>query len=150
MLVIRSMESKVCCLDGIKSKKDIEIFIEKFRVFASNHKNDRTVLDTVDETVRKCEMLVDQKSLVKLYEIKISQIEHLNTNMVVILDLLAKMKKISKDINYTSGLALAFNIEWYVEKYRGNKESSKKALENSMKYISQEANIEEYSYYICN
>ena len=150
MLVICSMESNVCCLDSIKSKKDIEIFIEKFRVFASNHKNDRTVLDTIDETVKKCEMLGDQKSLVKLYEIKISQIEHLNTNIVVVLDLLAKMKKISKDINYTSGLALAFNIEWYVEKYRGNKERSKKALENSMKYISQEANIEEYSYYICN
>lgn len=150
MLVIHSMENKICKLDSVKSMKEMEIFIEKFRVLASNHRNNETIIEMIDAAILKCKRLNDQKSLVKLYEIKISQIEHLNKNISLVLDLVDKMKEIAEKINYTSGLALAYNVEWYVEKFRGNKEKSRIALESSMEYMSQDSDIEQYAYYICS
>jgi len=144
------MENKVRELENINSKKNMESFIEEFRVVASNHRNNQTIFAIIDRAIQKCKYLSDQKSLVKLYEIKISQIEHSHKNFQAVLELVSQMKKVSKKINYTGGLALAYNVEWYIEKYKGNKEKSKKALDYSMKCISQNVNVEEYDYYACN
>ncbi len=150
MLVYHSMEIKVREVNIINTKKDMESFIEEFRVLASNHRNNKAISDMADKAIQRCEQLNDQKSLVKLYEIKISQIEHLHDYITDVLDLVHKMKDISREIKYISGLALAYNVEWYVEKYRGNKERSRDALEDSMKYISQDSTTKDYAYYVCN
>ena len=73
MLVYHSMEIKVREVNIINTKKDMESFIEEFRVLASNHRNNKAISDMADKAIQRCEQLNDQKSLVKLYEIKISQ-----------------------------------------------------------------------------
>ncbi len=144
------MEDKVRELESINSFEDMNTFIEQFRVAASNNRNNEGILYTVNKAIKKCELINDQKSLVKLYEIKITQIQHSEENFTIIVDLISKMKEISRKIDYDGGLALAYNVEWYIEKYKGNKQRSKEALDESMKFISLNDNIEEYDYYVCN
>ncbi len=150
LLVTYFMEDKVKEIDTINSKESMSLFIDRFRVLASNNRNNENILDLISKAIQKCNQLDDQKSLVKLYEIKVSQIEHLQEKQQDISRLVRQMKDISKKINYLGGLALAYNIEWYIEKYNGRIERSLKALEISMNYVSQYLNSEEYEYYVCN
>ena len=143
------MVIKVRELNDVKSLEDMLNFVEKLRIESSNNRNNDEILSLVDRAIQKCELIDDQKSLVKLYEIKISQIQHSEENFTVVTGLIRKMKAISQKINYVGGLALAYNVEWYIEKYKGNKQRSKSAIEKSMKFIALNNNIEEYDYYTC-
>ena len=63
------MDAKVKNLDIINSKESMSLFIDSFRVFASNNRNNENVLCIIDKAIQKCNQLDDQKSLVKLYEL---------------------------------------------------------------------------------
>ncbi|MCE7742585.1 MAG: hypothetical protein GOP50_09015, partial [Candidatus Heimdallarchaeota archaeon] len=143
------MEYKVEEIDNANSKDSMSSFIDRFRVEASNNRNNEKILNTIDKAIKKCKYLNDQESLVKLYEIKVSQIEHLKEKQPDIIQLVQLMKEISEEINYMGGLALAYYKEWYIAKLKGEREKSLKALENSMDYVIQYLSSEEYEYHVC-
>ena len=144
------MGYKVKELEEANSKDKMSSFIDQLRIFASNNRNDESLLDTIEKAILKCHTIEDKKSLVKLYELKISQIEHLRENLPTVSELIQQMKNISEEINYFGGLALAYYKEWYVHKYTGNKGSSIKAINTSLDYVSQLSDSEEYVRHVCN
>ena len=143
------MKDLVTQIEIISSKKEMEDFIDRLRPISSNNRNSKIILDVIEKSIDKCKLIDDKKSLVKLYELKISQIEKLHENMQEISELVNIMKILSKEINYIEGLALSSNIEWYVEKYKGNREKSKRALNLSIENISLESNVDKYTYFVC-
>jgi hypothetical protein len=144
------MENLITKLDEIISRKDMESFLDKLRVIISNKKYDMNNIRLLEKIIEKCRLLNDKKSLVKTYEIKISQIEHLFDKIPEIVKIVQEMKELSIEIEYSEGLALSYNIEWYIEKIQGNKEKSRIALEESINHIKKNPNPEKYAYYICN
>ena len=136
-------------LRDVNSLEDMDNYVEKLRVLASNNRDNEEILSLVTIAIQKCELIKDQKSLVKLYEIMISQIQHSKENFPTIENLVLKMKEISEKIEYYNGLALAYNVEWYIEKYKGNKQRSREALDKSMRFIAL-SDTKEYEYYACN
>lgn len=143
------MKDFVAKIEIISSNKEMEDFIDRLRPISSNNRNSKIILDVIEKSIEKCKLIDDKKSLVKLYELKISQIEHLHENMQEISELVNTMKILSKEINYIEGLALSNNIEWYMEKYKGNREKSKRALNLSIENISLESNVDKYTYFVC-
>ncbi|TFG10154.1 hypothetical protein EU534_01330 [Candidatus Heimdallarchaeota archaeon] len=142
------MEDKVKDFNAFNSKESMSSFIDGFRVYASNNRNNYSILDTIDKTIQKCIHLKDQVSLVKLYELKISQIEHLKERREDIFQLAQLMKEISKDINYNEGLALAYYKMWYIWKLKGEKKRSQEALDKSINYV-QLLKSQNYTYHVC-
>lgn len=136
-------------IEKINTIKSMSLFIDELRILASNNKSNNEILDIIDFAIQRSRELIDKKSLVKLFEIKISQIEHLKERLSEIEQIVQQMKDMSEEIGYMGGLALAYNIEWYLERYKGKKEKSLKALENSMNYVNQYLNPEEYEYNVC-
>lgn len=143
------MGNKVKELDSVNSKKSMSLYIDSFRVFASNHKSTESVMTILEEAINKSKLLDDSRSLVKLYEIKISQIEHLKERQQDIILLIRKMKAISNEINYIEGLALSYYKEWYIEKIKGNTTKSTQALKKSIDYVSKTKEIESYVHNVC-
>ncbi|MBY8999595.1 MAG: hypothetical protein KGD64_01650 [Candidatus Heimdallarchaeota archaeon] len=144
------MEELIRELNEITLRADLERFLDKIRVIFSNKKYEINNLNLLEKTVEKCRLLNDKKSLIKIYEIKISQIEHLLDKIPEMVEIVQEMKELSIEIEYSEGLALSYNIEWYIEKIQGNKEKSRKALEESINHIRKTSNPEKYVYYICN
>ncbi len=143
------MEDKVNEFETIDSEESMSLFIDRFRVISSNHRNEEGILETINKTIRKCNQLNDRKSLVKLYEMKMSQIEHQKEEHQNIVQIIQQMKDISKEINYMGGLALAYYKEWYIEKHKGNDKKSIEAINNSINYVTQYLNSENYEYNVC-
>jgi len=143
-----TMEYKVKDFDAIRSVKSMSSFIDRFRVYASNNRNNNSILDTIDKAIQKCIHLKDQVSLVKLYELKISQIEHLRERQQDIFRLAQLMEEISININYNEGLALAYYKKWYIWKLRGEKERSRESLDKSIDYV-QLLESKNYAYHVC-
>ncbi len=133
----------------ISIKEDLQRYIRVLRIFASNNKFEETTIELIEETIDKAKMIDDKKSLVDLIELKISQIEHLNDSINQISEMMMLMRNLSLEINYSDGLALSYNIEWYIEKIKGNKSKSKRALDFSIKIISDCKEYVEYSYFVC-
>ncbi len=144
------MGYKVKALEEANSEDKMSIFIDQLRITTSNNRNDSYLLSIVEKAILKCKQINDEKSLVKLYEIKISQIEHIRGNLPIVSDLIQQMKIISEKINYIGGLALAYYKEWFIEKLRGEGEKSLEALNKSMNYAKHFLNSDEYEYNVCN
>ncbi len=136
-------------LTSLLSKEELRSFIGSLRIFASNNKFDKKTIEIVEKTIEKCLIIEDKKSLVDLYELKISQIEHLNDHIDIISEILQSMRSISTEIDYSAGLALSYNIEWFVEKTKGCKEKSRKAVEQSIILVNDKLMHDKYAYYIC-
>ena len=136
-------------LNNIKSMESMSSFIDWFRVFASNNRYNDYIMNITEKAIQKSKSLNDQKSLIKLYEIKISQYEHIKENQYEILQLIQSMKEISEEINYMGGLALAYIKEWYISKLMGDKEKSIKSLSNSIYYVNQHLGTEDYEHHVC-
>jgi len=142
-------EDLILELDEIYAKEELQKFVKELRVYASNNKFEKSVTKLIDKTINKVETIEDKKSLVDLYELKISQIEHLYDSNDQILQLMLLMRELSLEIDYKEGLALSYNIEWYIEKFKGNKTKSKNALDFSIKTLSNHTEYDNYSYVIC-
>ncbi|MHA1418710.1 MAG: hypothetical protein ACTSVO_00585 [Candidatus Heimdallarchaeaceae archaeon] len=136
-------------LNEISVKEELQRYIKELRVFASNNKFEEEVINLIEKTIKKAETIEDKKSLIDLYELKISQIEHLYDSNDQILQLMLLMRELSLEIDYKEGLALSYNIEWYIEKFKGNKTRSKNALDFSIKTLSNNTDYDNYSYVIC-
>ncbi len=136
-------------LASLLSKEELRSFIAPLRIFASNNKFDKKTIEIVEKTIEKCLIIEDKKSLVDLYELKISQIEHLNDHIDIISEILQSMRSISTEIDYRGGLALSYNIEWFVEKTKGCKEKSRKAVDQSIVLVNDKSMHDKYAYYIC-
>ncbi|MHA1814593.1 MAG: hypothetical protein ACTSX1_01180, partial [Candidatus Heimdallarchaeaceae archaeon] len=108
-------------LNEISVKEELQRYIKELRVFASNNKFEEEVINLIEKTIKKAETIEDKKSLIDLYELKISQIEHLYDSNDQILQLMLLMRELSLEIDYKEGLALSYNIEWYIEKFKENK-----------------------------
>ncbi len=130
-------------------KEDLQKYVIELRVFASNNKFEKAVTELIEETIRKAETIDDKKSLVDLYELKISQIEHLHDSYDQILQLLLLMRELSLEIDYKEGLALSYNVEWYIEKFKGNKAKSKNAIDLSIITLVNHKEYDNYSYVTC-
>ncbi len=142
-------EALILKLDEINVKEELQRYIKELRVFASNNKFEKGVTKLIEKTIKKAETIEDKKSLVDLYELKISQIEHLHDSKDQILQLMLLMRELSLEIDYKEGLALSYNIEWYIEKFKGNRTKSKNALDFSIKILSNHTEYDNYSYVIC-
>lgn len=143
-------EDSLQILDEISVKDDLRRFVSELRVFASNNKFEKSIIELIEKTIEKAKIIDDIKSLVDLYEIKISQIEHLYENIDQISEMMLLMRDSSLECDYMDGLALSYNIEWYIEKFKGNKTKSRRALDYSIKVLSNHSEYDEYSYFICH
>ena len=137
-------------LESLLYKKELRQFIVSLRVLASNNKFDKRTIELIEKTIEKSLIIEDKKSLVDLYEIRISQIEHQSDYIDRITNLLQSMKSIAAEIDYQDGLALSYNIEWFIEKTKGDKEKSRKAMEQSLTLLNDTSKYDnKYVYYMC-
>lgn len=143
------MEHNFKDFQKIESQESLSKFITRFRTLAKNEGSNNENKRITEKIIEKCLQLDDKKSLVMIYEVKVSLMEHLADRVSEISKIVSEMKELSNEINYVEGLALAYNVEWYIEKLKGNTKKSKKALEKSINNIKKNPNPEEYAFHVC-
>ena len=127
---------------------DFRLYINKLRVVCSNEKS-INMEKLIDRAIKKNEIFGDNKTLVDLYDLKIRQIYHFKDRMHETSDTLSKMRSLSKIINYNTGLALAEQLSWHVEKLIGNKIKSSESILNAIKIIEESSDVDEYTKNFC-
>ncbi len=132
----------------IKSKEELGKIVEILRVDASNEKSER-MLKYIEETLKVSKTLDDKISIVNLQELQIKQFFGSRDKIPETGNILQSMKKVSKEINYEDGLILCYSIEWGLEKFKGNIQQSKRAIEKAMELIEIAENLDDYVYYLC-
>ena len=145
---LMNLDTLINKVEEISSEEDIEEIINNLRILAANEKS-KDVLSIIETAIFKTKFLKNKKYLVDLYELQIKQIYHKRVNLPLVENILIKMKIISTEINYTSGLALCFQIEGYVENYKGNKRKSIFAINKSMNLLDGIEETDNYIYHIC-
>ncbi|NPD89161.1 MAG: hypothetical protein HGN29_10580 [Asgard group archaeon] len=142
-LLLEDMER---IIDKIENNGDLISVEKNLRLLASNYRT-LQVSELIDKTIEKCKFLDNKKILVDLYGHKILILYNFGDKIQTVSKLVDEMISISKKINYKEGLAWAYSYVWYIEKLKGNVESSIKALEKSNRIL---ANIIHYDEYIYN
>ncbi len=132
----------------VKTKEDLRRFIDALRIIAANEKSEG-VRDLINETIKKSLEIEDGISRIHLYELEIKQIFHQTTELPKAEKKLIKMKKQSIEQNYKDGLILSLSIEWGIEKLKGNKENSRRAITQCMTLLGNNNATDEYVYHIC-
>ena len=132
----------------VRTKEDLRHFIDVLRIIAANEKSEE-VRELINETIKKALEIEDGISRIHLYELEIKQVFHQITELPKAEKKLKEMKKQSIERNYKGGLILSLSIEWGIEKLKGNKEDSKRAITQCMSLLENNNEHDEYIYHIC-
>ncbi len=144
------MENRIEFADisNIKSKETLIDITLRLRVLAAN-KNSSLLDIFIEEAIKKSIGFNDQISLIRLYDLQIRQLYNHANNLLGIEKLILKMESLSQSIEFSEGLALVYQIRWHVEKLRGNKNESRKAILSAMNIIEQKSIQDEYTLFGC-
>ncbi len=133
-------------IEEIENSEDLWSAVKFLQLFASNERS-HGVVDLIDQTTEKCKLIDDKKALVNLYGLKIPVIYNFQDKLLVASQLINEMLTISEEINYQEGTAWAYSYMWYVEKIKGNKEESVKAMDKSLEILNQLTDCDKYIYH---
>ncbi len=131
----------------VETKDDFKPVFKIIQRLASNERSNKDVLTLLEEGMMKAVCLEDNESLVNLYGLKILQLEHLKTNLPIISELLDEMYKIAERQEYREGLAFYYSFVWYIEKFKGKQEQSKKAILKAKDILDHTEKKNEYIYH---
>lgn len=129
---------------------DFRRAVKKLEVLSYNKRTDSELLDIVTKAIEKGEALKDEISLVKLYSLKITHLQHLKQNFPKITKLAEKILELSTQNRFSDGIALYYAHNWYIEKFKGNKEKARYAIAKSYEILQQSGFQDEFIYNICN
>jgi len=132
----------------LETERELRDIIEDLRKISANEKSE-VVRKLIDISLEKAENLNDKRSIIFLLELKVRQIYNLSTSYKRINLLMERIYQLSSSISFDIGFCLYYQLKWIIEKFRGNKEESSKAIEIANKYISKEIIDDEYVYYGC-
>ncbi len=135
-------------VDDIETKDRLYEFVNNLRRIAVNQKSEN-ILKIAKKAFTKSMEIKDNKSAVRLYDIKIRLLYHKLTNLPIIEEMLSKMQKLSQNINFIEGIALVNQLMYHIEKLKGNNEASKQALEKAIKIVRTKDFQDEYTLFGC-
>ena len=137
--------------------KDLEIAsIEDtnlFRIYVNyllavcRTKKPKEALELLESVIKKSKELNDNRSLAVIYYIKHIFIFGFEDTIAEVNDLSGKVKKISEEIGFKEGLALAAIMKWGTYKLEGNYEEAKQARVEAMQTMDSIRNPEPVYYY---
>ncbi|MHA1202454.1 MAG: hypothetical protein ACTSQ4_08025 [Candidatus Heimdallarchaeaceae archaeon] len=133
---------------NIRNHEELQKIMKNLRLVSANEKS-KIVLKTIRRAVKWGKKLNHKISIVNLYELEIKQLFHTRSSIKRIKFLLSEMFRISKEINYSEGLILAYSIEWGVLKLEGRSEESTNALREVELLLSKTKQKDKYAHYIC-
>ena len=132
---------------SLKTVAELQEILNSLRVYAANEKS-KEVIKIINIALQKSIDFKDRILTVNILELKIKQFFSSNKDITQIEEDLFLMKQISRDVDYQEGLILAFSIEWGIERLKGNKEKSLKALKKAMELLETCNNCSCYTYNI--
>jgi hypothetical protein len=142
-----SIEDLAMKIELIEVKEDLRDVLSELCILASNERSKEGTIKLLDKAIIKCEQLDDELSLVKLIGYRIPILYNQRENIPYVRKLISKMKSISERKDYRDILAWAYSYIWYIEKFEGNKEESKKAILKAIDIIKNLSDCDEYIHY---
>ncbi|MFW9851738.1 MAG: hypothetical protein ACFFDS_02240 [Candidatus Thorarchaeota archaeon] len=139
-----SIEDLAIKIDLVKSKENLREILDELCVLASNERSNKNVIHLLDKAIEISELLNDDLSLVYLIGYKIPMLYNRRENITKVRKLISKMKSISEKNDYKDVLAWIYSYMWYIEKFEGNKEESKKYINQSMNLLRKSQQTNEY------
>ncbi|NPD89386.1 MAG: hypothetical protein HGN29_11745 [Asgard group archaeon] len=134
-------------LNLVSTPDEFRHFISQLRVICSNEKS-INIENLIDQAIAKNKIYGNNKTLIDLFDLKIRQIYHFKDRIHEALEILSKMRSLSKISDYSTGLALSEQLSWHVEKLLGNKARSFESIKNAMK-ITESSDVDEYAKNFC-
>ncbi len=135
-------------ISNAKSESELFSVIETLRPKATYVKS-KEMVNLIDEAIEKCISLDYKRMLVFLYDLKIRQLYHLNSNIelvIIILEEIEYLTGILRDHNCT---ALFNQLVWHIERLRGNYSISKMAINSAMKLVDKSLLEDNYIINFC-
>ncbi|NPD88783.1 MAG: hypothetical protein HGN29_08655 [Asgard group archaeon] len=137
--------------------KDLDIAdiedTDLFRIYVnyllaiSRTKEPKEALELIELSIKRSKQLNDSRSLAVIYYIKHILIFGFEDTIAEVNDLSGKVKKISEEIGFKEGVALAAIMKWGTYKLEGNYEEAKQAREKAMHIMDSIGNPEPVYYY---
>jgi hypothetical protein len=134
--------------DNIGLGNSDKLNLNEIRILASNEKSAEMLL-IIRNRIEKVNKLNDTKTLINLIGLEIAQLFHDKKNFPEVLSSFQKMFELSKKINYQNGLAFSYTFLWYIEKFNGNIEKSRKAIQEAIKLLKSSSEFDEYIHNVC-
>ncbi|MHA1552486.1 MAG: hypothetical protein ACTSQC_11140 [Candidatus Heimdallarchaeaceae archaeon] len=147
MVMIEVKLSKL--LMNAKTKDNLHEIVELLRIHCANYKSHH-LIEYIEKAINLTHLLFDDLSLVNLYELKIKQLIHKNSNLTEVKEILQNMFLVAETINYKHGLALAFQIKSHIEHIENKRQSSLLSIRKSLYLLQNDEDFNTYTYNICN
>lgn len=136
-------------LMNAKTKDNLHEIVELLRIHCANYKSHH-LIEYIEKAINLTHLLFDDLSLVNLYELKIKQLIHKNSNLTEVKEILQNMFLVAETINYKHGLALAFQIKSHIEHIENKRQSSLLSIRKSLYLLQNDEDFNTYTYNICN
>ena len=95
--------------------------VKKLRIFIPNNRSNISLIQLLDNMIKKAKDYNDDKSIINLYGLKILLLENHNENLEIICKIATEMENLSKEKSLQEELALTYSYWWFIEKIRGKK-----------------------------
>ena len=135
-------------IEQIDNFEDFFNFINKIRPLCSNKKSS-FIEQILDKAINRCKAVDAQNSLISLYDLKIRQLYHNKNKLPEALEVHAKMCTLATKLDDDTGLALAYQLKWHIEKLRGNKKISSRSIRKAIEIIESSTSIDDYTRFFC-
>ncbi|MHA2308368.1 MAG: hypothetical protein ACXABJ_03740 [Candidatus Heimdallarchaeaceae archaeon] len=143
---MRFDELKNLDISSIEDTNLFRIYVN-YLLAVSRTKKPKEALELIESAIKRSRELKDNRSLAVIYYIKNILIFGFEDTIAEVNDLSGKVKKISKEIGFKEGGALAAIMKWGTYKLGGNYEEAKQAREKAMQIMDSIRNPEPIYYY---
>ncbi len=130
--------------------EELQTFVKKLRKISYNNRNNEKVLDVINQAITKSNELDDVFSLVNLYSLKITHLQHQKHNLPIIININKHIRNLSEKRKYVDGLKLFYAHQWYIEKMRGDKIKASNSIEKCILLLNQSNSDDQFIYNVCS
>ena len=118
--------------------------VKKLRIFISNNRSNISLIQLLDNMIKKAKDYNDDKSIINLYGLKILLLENHNENLEIICKIATEMENLSKEKSLQEELALTYSYWWFIEKIRGKKTEGRLFINKAFSYIQNSNKDDKY------
>lgn len=135
-------------ISNVESENELFSLIDILRLKATYIKSEEMV-DLIDKAIEKCTVFNYKKLLVFLYDLRVRQFYHLDSNIKQVVLMLEEMEKLTESIKNHDCTAIFNQLVWHVERLRGNHDVSKRAIYTAMGLINKSLLEDNYVINFC-
>lgn len=134
----------------IITKEELQQTVNKLRKLSYNNRGNESILVLILLAIEKGNELGDLISLVNLYSLKITHLQHQKHNLQEIIKISEYIRNLSEKMNYSEGLALYYAHRCYIEKLNGNKTQALADIKQSVNLLKKPSSNDGFIYNVCS